>query len=350
LRAEGRELWLGLTDVIGWPAVEFHRLVTVRSEVVTTGEKLTPRQARFRTETGGTVISRLKAGSAGEPALSQAAAASPDAGSDAAEGTAAASAAEAKRARIRRTAFEAVRELLLVAALFLIYKFGRGLASGETGTAFHNAKEVLTLQKNLRLPDESVIKKWYMQSDWLVSAANQYYAYVHFPITVAFLLWLWIRHRDHYKWIRNLLAIMTGVALVIHILVPLAPPRLMKDYGFVDTGMMDGTSPYSGVGEKIANQYAAMPSLHFGWALVVAVGVMAVWVNRDPLRRTASKLIWLHPAITLLVVVVTANHYWLDAFVATLLLAVAMVIVPFPDRSPHAKLVRIIPAPRVPVR
>ncbi|MDI2131501.1 phosphatase PAP2 family protein [Yinghuangia seranimata] len=258
--------------------------------------------------------------------------------------------AEERRARRLRTTRDALRELLLVAALFLVYKLGRGLAGGEDSKAIHNAREILTLQQDLRLPDEQVIQHWFTQSDVLISAANKYYAWVHFPVTVAFLLWLWIRHRDHYKWIRNLLAIMTGIALVIHILVPLAPPRLMKDYGFVDTGMLDGSSPYAGAGAKIANQYAAMPSLHFGWALVVAIGVMAVWCNRDPLRRAGSRLIWLHPAITLLVVVVTANHYWLDAFVASLLLAVAMLIVPFPDRSPHAKLVRIIPAPRVPVR
>ncbi|NUU24513.1 MAG: hypothetical protein HOV68_23855, partial [Streptomycetaceae bacterium] len=161
------------------------------------------------------MISRLRARNAGDPALSAAAAPTPE--TAAVEEVVAVKPAESaaeKRARIRRTTIEAVRELLLVAALFLIYKFGRGLASGETSTAFHNAKEVLTLQRTLRLPDESVIQHWYMQSDWLVSAANQYYAYVHFPVTVAFLLWLWIRHRDHYKWIRNLLAIMTGIALV----------------------------------------------------------------------------------------------------------------------------------------
>lgn len=284
------------------------------------------------------MIGKLKARATGQPALTAADSVPTEPLDPEAE----------KKARRKRTMRDAVRELLLVAVLFLIYKLGRGVSSDATSQAFANAKEVLTLQKTLRLPDESVVQHWYIQSEWMRSAANQYYTWVHFPITVAFLLWLWIRHRDHYRWIRNLLAIMTGVALVIHILVPLAPPRMMP--GFVDTGLDDGTSPYSGAGKEIANQYAAMPSLHFGWALVVAIGVMAVWCNRDPLRRIGSKAIWLHPAITLLVVVVTANHYWLDAFVATLLLAVAMVIVPFPDRSPHARLVRIIPSPRVPVR
>ncbi|MGW0661822.1 phosphatase PAP2 family protein [Streptodolium elevatio] len=292
------------------------------------------------------MISRLKARATGQPDLATAAASAASVAEP--KPLTPEEAAAAKRAKRRKYARDAFRELLLVAALFLVYKFGRGLASSADSKAFDNAKEVLNIQNALRLPDESVVQHWWIQSEWLRSFANQYYAYVHFPVTVAFLIWLWVRHRDHYKWIRNLLAIMTGVALVIHILVPLAPPRMMP--GFEDTGMADGTSPYSGAGAKIANQYAAMPSLHFGWAVVVAIGVMAVWCNRDPLRRAGSKLIWLHPAITLLVIVVTANHYWLDAFVATLLLAIAMVIVPFPDRSPHAKLVRIIPAPRVPVR
>ncbi|WTW95023.1 phosphatase PAP2 family protein [Streptomycetaceae bacterium NBC_01309] len=288
------------------------------------------------------MISRLKARATGQPDLSATAVATVEVEPEPVDPVA------AQRAKRRKYARDAFRELLLVAALFLVYKFGRGLASGTDSKAFDNAKEVLSIQNTLRLPDESVVQSWWIQSEWMRSFANQYYAYVHFPITVGFLIWLWVRHRDHYKWIRNLLAIMTGVALVIHILVPLAPPRMMP--GFEDTGMVDGTSPYSGAGAKIANQYAAMPSLHFGWAVVVAIGVMAVWCNRDPLRRAGSKLIWFHPAITLLVIVVTANHYWLDAFVATLLLAIAMVIVPFPDRSPHAKLVRIIPSPRVPVR
>ena len=254
------------------------------------------------------------------------------------------------RTRFRGTVWDAVGELLLVAALFLVYKLGRGLSAGDVGSAMRNAQEVLTLQHTLRLPDEAALQSWVMQSHGAIVAANKYYAYVHFPATVIFLLWLWIRHRDHYRWIRNVLAVMTGVALVIHILVPLAPPRMMGQYGFVDTGMLLGDSPYSGAGSKIANQYAAMPSLHFGWAVVVAMGVMAVWAAAGPWRRWAGKLVWLHPAITLFVITVTANHYWLDAIVSLLLLAVATAIVPFPDRSPHARLVRIIPAPRVPVR
>ncbi|MFJ8739000.1 phosphatase PAP2 family protein [Embleya sp. NPDC127516] len=253
--------------------------------------------------------------------------------------------AAAAKARRMRTLKDAARELFLVALLFGVYKLGRGLASGETGTAFSNAKQLLTMQKDLRLPDEAAIQDWFMQSHAAVTFCNKYYAYVHFPATVAFLLWLWIRHREHYKWVRNILAMMTGAALIIHILVPLAPPRKMP--GFTDTGMDAGDSPYSGAGAKIANQFAAMPSLHVGWAVVVALGVAAVWHTAGSGRKVASWAVWLHPAITLLVVVVTANHYWMDAVVAVLLMIFALAVLPGPDRATQRGLIRPIPAPRI---
>src|SRR3954447_8362639 len=102
------------------------------------------------------------------------------------------------------------------------------------------------MQKDLRLPDEAAFQDWFMQSHTAVLMCNKYYAYVHFPATVAFLLWLWVRHRDHYRWVRNILAVMTGTALIIHMLVPLAPPRMMP--GFTDTGKDSGDSPYAGAG------------------------------------------------------------------------------------------------------
>lgn len=253
--------------------------------------------------------------------------------------------AEAVKARRKRLFREAVRELILVALLFGVYKLGRGLASGAESDALSNAKQLLTMQKDLRLPDEGAIQHWFMQSHAAITFCNKYYAYVHFPATVGFLLWLWIRHREHYKWVRNILALMTGAALIIHILVPLAPPRKMP--GFIDTGMVSGDSPYAGAGEKIANQFAAMPSLHVGWAVVVALGVAAVWRTAGTGRRVAGWVVWLHPAITLLVVVVTANHYWLDAVVAVLLMIFALAVLPAPEQDPRARVARRIPAPRI---
>ena len=100
--------------------------------------------------------------------------------------------------------------------------------------------------------------------------ANRYYMTLHFPVMIAFLLWgFFLRPRAQYLWARNLAVIMTLLALVLHVIYPLAPPRMFPEMGFVDTMTTIGPSPYEAAND-MANQYAAMPSLHIGWALLIA--------------------------------------------------------------------------------
>ncbi|MFI8367722.1 phosphatase PAP2 family protein [Streptomyces sp. NPDC085466] len=224
------------------------------------------------------------------------------------------------------------RELLLVTGLFLVYKFGRLLANGHETRAFHNADRVWDTERALHLPGEGAIQQLLLHGEPLIRVANTYYAAVHFPATIAFLAWLYWRRPAHYLWSRRVLALVTGAALALHILVPLAPPRMLAATGLVDTARVYGPSVYGATPEtdSMANQFAAMPSLHFGWALMVAIGLIAA--TRSPLRRW-----WLlHPALTLLVIVGTANHYWLDALAATVLLGLALLVVPAPPAGPSA--------------
>ncbi|MEU3397814.1 phosphatase PAP2 family protein [Streptomyces filamentosus] len=219
-----------------------------------------------------------------------------------------------------------LRELLLVTGLFLVYKFGRLLANGHETRAFGNAERVWDLERALHLPGEGTIQQLLLHGEALIRTANTYYAAVHFPATIAFLAWLYWRRPAHYVWSRRVLALVTGAALALHILVPLAPPRLLASAGLVDTARVYGPSVYGAVPEtdSMANQFAAMPSLHFGWALMVAIGLIAA--TRSPLRG-----LWLlHPVLTLLVIVGTANHYWLDALAAAVLLGLALLVVPAP--------------------
>ncbi|MFJ8922028.1 phosphatase PAP2 family protein [Streptomyces sp. NPDC102415] len=212
-----------------------------------------------------------------------------------------------------------VRELLLTAGLFLVYKLGRQAANGHVEEAFHNAGDVWGFERALGLPGEGAVQGLLLHSHTLVQAANTYYATVHFPATVAFLVWLYWRRPRHYVWSRRVLAALTGAALVLHLLFPLAPPRMLHAAGLVDTGQVYGPTVYGDTPatDSMANQFAAMPSLHFGWALAVAVGLIVA-------TRSRWRLLWLlHPLLTLLVVVGTANHYWLDAIVVSALLAVA---------------------------
>ncbi|MFD6075269.1 phosphatase PAP2 family protein [Streptomyces hydrogenans] len=221
-----------------------------------------------------------------------------------------------------------LRELLLVTGLFLVYKFGRLLANGHETAAFRNADLVWDAERALHLPGEGAVQQLLLHGEPLIRAANTYYAAVHFPATIAFLAWLYWRRPAHYVWSRRVLALLTGAALALHILVPLAPPRMLAATGLVDTARVYGPSVYGAVPEadSMANQFAAMPSLHFGWALMVAIGLIAA--TRSPLRWW-----WLlHPALTLLVIVGTANHYWTDALAAAVLLGFALLVVPTPER------------------
>ncbi len=123
-----------------------------------------------------------------------------------------------------------------------------------------------------------------------------------------------------YRRFRNVMIVITTAGMAVHLLLPLAPPRMFPNLGFVDTARVFGPasygagSPYKG----FANQFAAMPSLHFGWALVIAWAVLLATKSRW------RYLVLAHPLITLAAIVLTANHYWLDAVVATFLFGIAL--------------------------
>ncbi|MFF9012796.1 phosphatase PAP2 family protein [Streptomyces sp. NPDC014870] len=225
-----------------------------------------------------------------------------------------------------------LRELLLVTALFLVYKFGRLFANGHELRAFHNADRIWDVERTFHLPGEGAVQALLLHGDGdaLVRAANTYYAAVHFPATIAFLAWLYWRRPAHYLWSRRVLALLTAAALALHLLMPLAPPRMLAATGLVDTARVYGPSVYGATPEtdSMANQFAAMPSLHFGWALMVAIGLIVA-------GRGRLRWLWLlHPALTLLVVVGTANHYWFDALAAAALLGLALALVRPPGEPP----------------
>jgi len=215
------------------------------------------------------------------------------------------------------------RESALLVSLFLVYRFGRAFIAGHVEAAMVNATEVWDVERLLRMPSELAVQQWMLRWPDLVAAANWYYVGVHFPITAIFLAWGWWRRPpSDYRWARRMIITMTALAFAIHTAMPLAPPRMMVRLGFVDTMATIGPSAYAGNAATIANQFAAMPSLHVGWALLLSVVVI---------RTTRTRWRWLtlaHPGITTLVVVVTANHYWLDAIVAAALLGITLAITP----------------------
>lgn len=216
-----------------------------------------------------------------------------------------------------------VREVVLIGALFLVYRVVRLAITGQDDLAVHNAWWVWDVERMLWMPDEEALQDWALQWPDLLRAANWYYVGVHFPVTVGLLVWSWWRRPPaEYRWARRLITVLTGLALLGHVLMPLAPPRMLRSLGFLDTMAAFGPSAYTGSAATVANQFAAMPSLHVGWALLVAVVVI---------RTVPSPWRWLvslHPALTVAVVVVTANHYWVDAIVAAALFGIALLVTP----------------------
>ncbi|SEO90175.1 phosphatase PAP2 family protein [Actinacidiphila rubida] len=222
-------------------------------------------------------------------------------------------------------------ELVLLPAVNAVYKYGRKVANGHTTAAYHHADGVWSFERGVHLPSERSLQQLMLHWEWVIDVANYLYATVHFPAMVIFLAYMFARHRAHYLWIRRAIVVQTLLALLGHLLFPLAPPRLLPGDGMVDTAAVYGPAVYGRPdGDSTANQFAAMPSLHVGWALAIAVGLIAA-------TRSRHRWLWLlHPLATLMVVVGTANHYWLDGVVGSLLLAVALAVVPGPDPA-HAQ-------------
>jgi hypothetical protein len=231
------------------------------------------------------------------------------------------------------------REIAYVLGFYAVYTFVRnqfGSASVGSEHAFTNALRVIDVEKAVGLFHEAAIQGWFLGAPWLLRLFNIYYGSLHFVVTAAVLVWLGLRFpRDYPTW-RNTLLIGTGLALIGFSLFPLMPPRLLCEctFGagpaaaahglphFVDTLAVHGglwSFGDSGM-EAVSNQYAAMPSLHVGWALWCAL----VLVPRVRHRWTRALAV-LYPVLTLLTVIVTGNHYWLDAVGGAVVIGVGWV-------------------------
>ena len=171
----------------------------------------------------------------------------------------------------------------------------------------------------LHLPSEALVQRAFLRHPLIVEGLNLYYAGLHFAVVIGCLIWVYIWHRRQYPRVRTTLVLFTAGALLIQ-LVPVAPPRMLPGDGMIDTAVQYGQSVYGSVAGFNADQLSAMPSVHVGWALLVAV--VTVQLSRSRWRWLALG----YPALTLLAVVVTANHFWLDGIAAAVLLALALVV------------------------
>jgi hypothetical protein len=209
-------------------------------------------------------------------------------------------------------------EILLIAVSYWTYSLIRNAVPEQRTEALRNADWIWRLEHHLGIAVEESVNHAVNAATWLIVGMNYYYATLHFVVTLGVLVWLFRNHPGRYAATRLVLFATTGVALVGYYLFPLAPPRLMNGTHFIDTVMVHQTwgSMASGDLKNMSNQYAAMPSMHIGWSLWCGLTIFALatvpWVR---------VLALLYPAATLVVIVATANHFWLDAVGGVLCLA-----------------------------
>ncbi|MFJ8045422.1 phosphatase PAP2 family protein [Kitasatospora sp. NPDC096147] len=214
----------------------------------------------------------------------------------------------------------ACREAGTLLALFTLWQLVGHLSLVSTDHALDRAEWIHRTELDWGLPDEAAWQRVAREYPWLISASNYYYATMHFGAMIALLVWVFVRHRDRYAWVRNTVVLTTAACLLIQFL-PVAPPRMLPGNGFVDVAAEYGQSVYGGaVGGVVEAQLSAMPSVHVAWCVIVAVAVLAI--ARTPWRWLAV----LHPVLTVYVVVVTANHFWADGLVAVGLLMIVYLV------------------------
>ena len=225
-------------------------------------------------------------------------------------------------------------ELTLVAATYALYSLIRNLIPTETSAALRRAAKVFDFERAWHLAPEAALNAAVSSHHVLAIIFDYHYATLHYIVTPAVLIWMVISVPQHYRHARRILIVATILGLIGFWLAPLAPPRMLGTDGFVDTMAQfagygwwshDASAP-RGLG-GLTNEFAAMPSLHVGWA------IWCGWMIARYARRTWVRILGvLYPVTTAIVVLATANHFFLDVVGGVAVILIAIPIVRYGER------------------
>ena len=211
---------------------------------------------------------------------------------------------------------DVLRQIALFAGAYLAYRLVRGLVEGRATAAFQHARDLVHIERTLHVFVEPSVQAWASGSHFLMEASSWLYVNAQGPITIAALLFLYLRHNSSFYFVRNMLMVAMAIALVAYLVFPTAPPRFLPEWGFIDT--VDHLTPInvshsSGLMNAMFNPYAAVPSMHVAFALVIG------WPLARLARSTVVRVLWLtYPLVMTFVIVVTANHFIADAILGAL--------------------------------
>jgi membrane-associated phospholipid phosphatase len=218
------------------------------------------------------------------------------------------------------------RELAGVLLVTLAYFLTRGLVRGREDDAFGHANELLNIERVFHLNWEHPLQALALSHGWLLDFVNDYYLVGHLPVLIGVALWLFCWRPQIYPWFRNAFIFSATIGLAIYVWLPVAPPRFLP--GFTDTMRLYGFDVDGSAAGLFYNPYAAMPSLHTGWSLLAGI---AIFVS---VRPWWGKLLGvLLPACMVLSVIMTGNHYILDAAAGAAVTALAIALATLVERG-----------------
>jgi PAP2 superfamily len=213
---------------------------------------------------------------------------------------------------------DALRQLALFAGAYYLYRIVRGVVDGQASLAFDNARTVVDIERSLGLFFEPGLQAWARGEEWILSGANWMYVNSHFVLTTTFLIWLYLARNQAYYFVRNMFIVAMLLALVGYLAFPTAPPRFLPEWGFTDSVAAAVGESAENSADVLYNPFAAIPSMHVAFALMIGIpGFMLA-------RTRAIKAFWaVYPLVVTFVVMVTANHFWVDAALGALVAAIS---------------------------
>jgi hypothetical protein len=211
-----------------------------------------------------------------------------------------------------------LRQLVLFCAAYYLYRIVRGAVDGQTVAAFEHARQLIHVEQSLGLFFEPGVQHWADADGWPITIANWMYVNSHFVVTTTFLVWLYVARNRAFYFVRNMFMVAMGLALVLYLVYPTAPPRFLPEFGFTDTVADFVGEAAEHTASALYNPYAAVPSMHVAFALMVGIPAAKL------VRHRVLKVLWLlYPGIVTFVVVATGNHFWIDAALGAAVAAIS---------------------------
>ncbi len=233
--------------------------------------------------------------------------------------------------RSKATPTQVAKELVILVPAYLAYSMVRRGTEGQAVDAFRHARKVIDLEREIGIFWEQQLQERVLSFDWVITLMNWIYIWGFWPVVVLAAIWMFLMHRESYGVYRNAFIISGGIGLLVFALFPVAPPRFMAAWGFVDTIAERSQAQEFFHDPIFVNQFAAMPSLHFGWILLV--GIAAVRHGGGPIMKLFGILM---PAAMMTSIVFTANHYIIDGAAGGALVLLGLGIAALLEKLPRS--------------